>query len=256
MDNSLTILIPTYNSKNTLPKLIEEIDESLKGVTGLISRYSYVIADDKSCDGTREYLKLLAKERQDVRVFLFDENRGQQENIRRGLKEIRPMTDIVVTMDDDGQHPAQLIPDLLTHLLKEEKSYDLVYAIPVFDQEKDKSREKINTGPGNFRRMGSYCRDFLFKTMFKLPPGLKVSSYRAMTGKLAKRLGDSESRFFYLSAEAFSEPISASNITYTYRPREKGESSYNSLALAKLFFSISYNYLIIGKLKSLKKAER
>jgi undecaprenyl-phosphate 4-deoxy-4-formamido-L-arabinose transferase len=225
--DKLLILISTYNGKNNLPLLLDKAREVLKkhGIC-----YKFLLVDDGSRDGSQQVLNQMASENKDINVLCFQENVGQQENLRRGLQGIEVMPESVVTMDDDGQHSPEWIPEMISKL---REGYDLVYGIPEWS-----SGER----PFFIRILGSALRDLLFQKVLHVPKDVKVSAYRIMTGTLAKRLAASSRPFFYLSAEAFQQPIQASNLFYPYRKRSVGVSSYSIKKLVQLYVKIWYHY--------------
>ncbi len=223
----LLIMISTYNGKNSISDVINEVRSVLKKEN--IS-YRFLLVDDGSRDGSHEVLLQLASQHSDMSVLCYDDNVGQQENLRRGLRGIPGEPRKVLTMDDDGQHPPEIIP-MLVH--KAMEGYDLVYGIPEWTKE---------NRPFFIRRYGSRLRDYFFRKTFRLPKEVKVSAYRVMTGDLAKRLSASNRNFFYLSAEALQANIKVANITYPYVPRKTGKSSYSMRRLAWLYTKIWYYY--------------
>ncbi|HCC42443.1 TPA: glycosyl transferase, partial [candidate division WWE3 bacterium] len=59
----LSIVVPVYNEKNTIEKILGEI----KAVESLDKEI--IVVDDASTDGTTDILKRLEKEHPDVRFF-------------------------------------------------------------------------------------------------------------------------------------------------------------------------------------------
>ncbi|MFA7661267.1 MAG: glycosyltransferase [Anaerovoracaceae bacterium] len=228
MDSTqLLIMISTYNGKSSISDVINEVRYVLKREN--IS-CQFLLVDDGSRDGSQEVLLQIGSHDSDVSVLCYDKNVGQQENIRRGLRGIQGEPLIVLTMDDDGQHPPEVIP-VLVH--KAMEGYDMVYGIPEWTKE---------SRPPFIRRYGSRLRDIFFRKAFRLPKGVKVSAYRVMTGNLARRLSVSNRNFFYLSAEALQANIRVANIPYPYVPRKTGKSSYSIWKLACLYTKIWYYY--------------
>ena len=95
----LTIIIPCYNEKNTIEKILKKIDQSLKNYE--LFKYEIIIVDDFSNDGTKETLKnYINKEK--VQIYFHDENLGKGAAIHTALKYVTG--DIVIIQDADLEY--------------------------------------------------------------------------------------------------------------------------------------------------------
>jgi dolichol-phosphate mannosyltransferase len=98
-----TVVVPTYNESDNLPKLVERICTALPGT-------EIVVVDDASKDGTADVARELSKKYPVRIVERFDE-RGLSTAVLRGMEEAR--TDLCVVMDADLSHPPEAIPKLV-----------------------------------------------------------------------------------------------------------------------------------------------
>ncbi|MBB4935762.1 undecaprenyl-phosphate 4-deoxy-4-formamido-L-arabinose transferase [Streptosporangium album] len=87
--------------------------------------FEVVLVVDGSPDNTWEVAQELADRHETVRALLLARNYGQHNALVAGIRSAR--YDIVVTMDDDLQHPPEEIPKLLAGLRPD---LDIVYAVP------------------------------------------------------------------------------------------------------------------------------
>jgi glycosyltransferase involved in cell wall biosynthesis len=113
----LSIVIPVYNERSTLPAVLEHV-----------ARVSFdkeiLIVDDASTDGTREYLQEMAQgPREGFRVLFHDRNRGKGAALRTGFHEVQG--DIVIIQDADLEYDPQDYPALLRPIL--DGRADVVY---------------------------------------------------------------------------------------------------------------------------------
>ena len=115
MKNELSVVMPVYNEKNTVLKIIDKV---LK----LDIVKEVIVVDDCSTDGTRE---LLNNARLDSRVKLLfhDKNMGKGAAIRTGFKNI--LGDVVVIQDADLEYDPNELVDMIKPI--QEGVADVVY---------------------------------------------------------------------------------------------------------------------------------
>ncbi len=117
----VSIVVPCYRSGPTLPKLVERLERVMPEAT---AAYEIVLVVDGSPDNTWEVAETLAKTHPAVRAIRLARNYGQHNALVAGLRAAR--YEVIVTMDDDLQHPPEEVPTLLAALTDD---LDLVYGI-------------------------------------------------------------------------------------------------------------------------------
>ena len=122
MARLVSVVIPAYNSEETIAAVIEQTRSVLQA-GGLDCEF--VVVDDASRDGTWAVVRALAAKNDDVRAIHFRRNFGQHSALLAGVRTARG--EWIVTLDDDLQHPAAEIPNLLREL---DKGVDVVYGFP------------------------------------------------------------------------------------------------------------------------------
>ena len=95
----LSIIIPCYNEKNTIKKIIQKVIDSLSFHN--FSRYEIIVVDDFSIDGTKEILESL-KNTQNLRVFFHEKNYGKGFAVKTAIKSVTG--DIILIQDADLEY--------------------------------------------------------------------------------------------------------------------------------------------------------
>lgn len=228
MDTFIQIIIPTYNASGSIEELVNKLETTLSDFS-----FKIILVDDASKDNTPSIIEYLAEKYDNIICHFSHVNNGQQNSLKIGLNLLENRSNYVITMDDDLQNPVEAIEQLI---LKIEKGYDLVYAIPI------KPKLILKSGDCIIRYIGSKFRDILFNSFTNKPPGIRVSAFRIMTYDLALKIAASTKKHFYLSAEAFQYHIKVANIYYHYVPRFSGKSSYNFIKLLKIYLKLLLSY--------------
>lgn len=113
----LSIVIPVYNEKNTLEKIVDLV-RSVDGVEKEI-----IIVDDGSTDGSVDVIKGIGEKYPDIKIIIKGENRGKGHTLKVGFKE--STGDYVIIQDADLEYDPQDYKKLLRAL--EEDKVDVVY---------------------------------------------------------------------------------------------------------------------------------
>jgi undecaprenyl-phosphate 4-deoxy-4-formamido-L-arabinose transferase len=123
---SLSAVVPVYNSEGTLLALVDELARVLPGIA---RRWEVILVNDGSQDGSWTVLESLAARHPEVKVVDLSRNFGQHAALLCGVR--RASGELVVTLDDDLQHPPEEIPCLLKALTAD---VDVVYGRACQDQ--------------------------------------------------------------------------------------------------------------------------
>lgn len=118
-DSSLvSIVIPVFNEQDAMPAFHSLLLEALQG---LPYRFHFLYINDGSSDATEQALLEIHKLDSRVEVLELSRNFGHQAALTAGMA--KAAGDIIITMDGDGQHPPELIKDMLALA---EQGYELV----------------------------------------------------------------------------------------------------------------------------------
>lgn len=149
------VLIPSYNPGR-------KVFETVAGARRNWSPVWVVI--DGSDDGTPEELLEMARRDPGLRVLVLPENRGKGSAVLHGIRiAAEHGFTHVLTMDSDGQHPADLIPEFMARSRAEPRA--LVLGIPIFDASAPTIRvkgRKISNWWADVETAGGGIRDTLY----------------------------------------------------------------------------------------------
>ncbi|MDO5674705.1 MAG: glycosyltransferase family 2 protein [bacterium] len=121
----ISIIIPVYNAAESLP----ELHRRLVAVWAGHHPFEILFVEDCGRDNSWEIIQAIAAK--DPRVFGFrmSRNYGQHNALLCGIR--AACGNIIITMDDDLQHPPEELPKLLDKL---NEGYDVVYGPPEREQ--------------------------------------------------------------------------------------------------------------------------
>ena len=120
----LSIVVPVYNEAAGLALLhgrLTALAKTLRQRYGLACEVVYV--DDGSTDATLSIARSLEADALDVQVVSLSRNFGKEAALMAGLDHAR--RGAVMFMDGDGQHPPDLVEQLVGHWI--DGGYDVVY---------------------------------------------------------------------------------------------------------------------------------
>ncbi len=114
---NISIVIPTYNEKDTLPSLIEKLTREVKKIA---EKFSIIIMDDSSPDGTGRIAEDLNKKYQNITVIQRSSKLGLGSAYKQGFQIAldRFDPDYVVQMDADHSHDPKEI-SLMANIIKD-----------------------------------------------------------------------------------------------------------------------------------------
>ena len=122
MGITCSVVVPVYNSQPILPDLVTRLAKVLPGIS---DRFEVILVNDGSRDESWKVICQLVQLYPWVRGIDLMRNYGQHNALLCGIRLAN--YDLIVTMDDDLQHPPEEIGKLLQEL---DQGYDVVYGIP------------------------------------------------------------------------------------------------------------------------------
>ena len=128
----ISVVVPCYRSAPMLAELVSRTHSALEGLVEQrdIDAWELILVVDGSVDETGTVAASLARSHQNVIAAELHRNYGQHSALLAGIRLANH--DVIVTMDDDLQHPPEEIGTLLAELADD--SIDLVYGIPLSEE--------------------------------------------------------------------------------------------------------------------------
>lgn len=214
----ISFVIPCYRSTLTLPAVIDEIKDTMKGMADYT--YEIVLVNDCSPDDTFETIKRIVSENDNVTGLSLAKNFGQHGALMAGFHEVTG--DIIVCLDDDGQTPANEVGKLIDAV---NAGADVAYA---------RYNHKQHS---SFRNFGSHINEVMTRIMLGKPKGLAVSSYFAAKRFVVDEMKKYTFAFPYVIGLVLRTTKNIVNVDINHRNREVGESGYTMAKLLGLWFN-------------------
>lgn len=224
----ITIAIPCYRSSKTLPFVVNEIKEEFSRQ----SKYEYeiVLVNDGSPDHGETYQTIKELCQEDSRIIGVDLSRnfGQQSAKLAALPYVKG--DILVYMDDDGQHPASGILVLADKL---QEGFDVVYGR--FPQKKVSS----------FKKVTSRIHGKLAEWKGTCPKGITISPFVAWSRMCVEAVKNYHSPFPSSGGYLSKITTKYANVDIEQRTRKEGKSGYNFKKLFSAWIMSFTNFSIM-----------
>src|ERR1044072_9344444 len=123
---SISAVTPVYNGEPSIAELCRRLTEVLPKVA---TEYEIILVNDGSRDRSWKIISELSSQFPAVRGLNLMRNYGQHNALLCGIRAAK--YELIVTVDDDLQHPPEQIPRLLARL---EEGFDVVYGAPKAEQ--------------------------------------------------------------------------------------------------------------------------
>lgn len=136
---NLTIFTPTYNRKNTLPRLYESL------INQKNSNFIWLVVDDGSSDGTKELISTWKKENKIEINYIYQENHGK--TFAHNVGVLNTTTNWFLCLDSDDYldvNAVQIIDDVLKS--KNEDFIGILSLKSSINRENVSLSKSLNTG--------------------------------------------------------------------------------------------------------------
>jgi glycosyltransferase involved in cell wall biosynthesis len=207
----LSVVVPVYNSSRTLETLVTGIGEALQG-----REWELVFVNDGSSDDSWQVIEHLTRGDTRIRGIDLMRNYGQHNALLAGIRAAQ--NPVIVTLDDDLQHPPAEIPKLLERL--EHDDVDVVYGAPITRSfEPWRNSATAITKLALRGAMGSDAAD-------------KVSPFRAFRTQVRDAFGAFNGPYVSIDVLLSWGTTRFDSVPVAHHPRSGGRSNYTFWKLA------------------------
>ena len=203
---SLSIIVPVYNSAETLKNLIARFDSAL-----LANGYQIevILVNDGSRDQSWKIICSLETQFTWVRGINLMRNFGQHNALLCGIRAAQH--EVIITIDDDLQNPPEEIPKLLAQL---NENIDVVYGTPQQEQH------------GFWRDMASQITKLVLQNAMGAETARKVSAFRVFRTYIREAFVNYHGPFVSIDVLLTWGTTQFTSITVEHHPRQAGISNY------------------------------
>lgn len=206
-DRAVSVVIPVYNSAATLPALLARLTPVL---SSLGTQFEIVLVNDGSRDASWNTIVELAPQYPVMHGINLMRNFGQHNALLAGIRAAR--YPIVVTMDDDLQHPPEEIPRLLDKL---DEGYDVVYGVPT------------RRPHSPWRNFTSWLTKRLMASVVRVKGAGQMSAFRAFRTDVRNAFSSYQSPNVFLDVLLSWGTTRFAAVKVRHDPRRIGKSNYS-----------------------------
>ena len=215
---SISVVTPVYNGEASVGELCRRLAEVLPRIS---AQHEVILVNDGSRDRSWETISELCSRSSAVRGLNLMRNYGQHNALLCGIRAAK--YDLVVTMDDDLQHPPEEIPRLLARL---EEGFDVVYGAPKAEQN------------GLMRALASRITRLALSAAVGSDVAKNVSAFRAFPTQLREAFAAYQSPFVSIDVLLTWATTRFGATAVAFQPRHSGSSNYTFTKLVRHAFDM------------------
>jgi glycosyltransferase involved in cell wall biosynthesis len=215
---SISVVTPVYNGEASVGELCRRLAEVLPRIS---AQHEVILVNDGSRDRSWETISELCSRSPVLRGLNLMRNYGQHNALLCGIRAAK--YDLVVTMDDDLQHPPEEIPRLLSRL---EEGFDVVYGAPKAEQN------------GLMRALASRITRLALSAAVGSDVAKNVSAFRVFPTQLREAFAAYQSPFVSIDVLLTWATTRFGATTVAFQPRHSGSSNYTFTKLVRHAFDM------------------
>jgi len=202
----ISAIIPVYGSQAILPELVQRLESVF---VSMAENFEIILVNDCSPDRSWDVICDLARQYHSVRHIDLMRNYGQHNALLCGIRAAR--YEVIVTLDDDLQHPPEEIPKLLAKLAT---GYDVVYGTPETEQH------------GMGRNFASWTTKLALQNVMGAEIARQVGAFRAFNSQVVQAFAHYEGSFVSIDVLLTWGTNRFASTPVKHQPRQQGASGY------------------------------
>lgn len=215
---NLSIVIPVFNAEGSLLELHRQL---MPAVASIADRFEVIFVEDSSRDRSWDVIRELVARDARVHGIRLSRNFGQHNALLCGIRAAR--YDIIITMDDDLQHPVSEIAPLLAPLAQ---GFQVVYGTATEAQH------------GLWRNIATHLTKFALRSAMGAQAATQVSAFRAFPTELRAAFEGYRSPSVSIDVLLTWATTRFTSVTVKHSPRLIGESNYTARKLITHAFNL------------------
>jgi polyisoprenyl-phosphate glycosyltransferase len=224
-DLYLSIVIPVYNSEKSIGTMVENLERHYAGQFA----FEIVLIDDGSKDQSGRVIGGLSRRYPNVKALYLSRNFGQHSALLAGMG--HASGEIVVTMDDDLQHPVDEVAKLIDCM--EEGGYDIVYS------------QYLSKHHTFLKNVGSELNNLMANLIIKKPEDIRFTSFRAIRSYVVREIVKYKAPYPYIDGLLLRVTRNIGKVDIRHDERKSGSSNYTFKKLAGLWMNGFLNFSIM-----------
>jgi len=210
---SISVVTPVYNGEASLGELCRRLAEVLPRIS---AEHEVILVNDGSGDRSWKTISELCSQSPLVRGLNLMRNYGQHNALLCGIRAAK--YEVIVTLDDDLQHPPEEIPLLLARL---EEGFDVVYGVPKAERN------------GFMRAVASRITRLALRAAIGSNMAKNVSAFRVFRAPLREAFASYESPFVSIDVLLTWGTTRFAATRIVFQPRHAGSSNYTFTKLVR-----------------------
>lgn len=209
----ISVVVPVFRSAESLPQLHHRL---VSVFAEYAQAFEILFIEDCGGDASWEVIKRISEKDCRVRGVRMSRNYGQHNALLCGIREARGA--VIVTIDDDLQHPPEELPKLLNKL---NEGYDVVYGPPERKQH------------GLLRDLASQITKMALEGAMGAANAQQVSALRVFRTELRDAFAEYRSPTVNIDVLLTWASTHFAAVPVRHEPRKFGESGYTTRKLVR-----------------------
>jgi dolichol-phosphate mannosyltransferase len=224
---AIDVVVPFYNEEDVVAEFHHQLMDVVAGLRREHDVRIYYV-DDGSVDHTAAELRKLAADDAGVTILQLSRNFGHQAALTAALDRVEG--DVTVMLDGDGQHPPELIGEMITLY---QAGYEVVLT------------QRIAGDLPRFKRWTSSAFYRLLSTIGSTRITARSADYRLLSRPVVEALRQMREYHRFLRGMVAWAGYRTVVLPYVERPRLGGRSKYSLRAMARLAGDAMFSFSLV-----------